>query len=235
MSASVTVAQTNGQVNTKSNGENHIATYSVNAKGYAVGKIETQIQRNGNNFSIESTTKPSGLAAILLGGNVTDRCEFLINTKQTVTGQNYQSSKKGNTEFGGKIDYDHASRKINYATGQRDDMPAGYLLDNCNFYAAIAIADADIIKNQKIHVLDAEDSRYRSYNFASLENATIDSKFGELKTTKLTLVRESNANRTLTFWLSDKFKFSPVQIIEQRKSRKVILKLISYINELSTE
>jgi len=209
--------------------------YTVKINGIGAGKVHTQITQDEQNFHIESVTKPNRLAGMLLGGNVVDRCAFSFNTQEHVVGNHYSSTKKGKSSYGGQILYNWDQQQLEFSQitvnePKKTPMPTGFLLDNCNFYAAMALADIDYLKQREIIVLDAKEQRFRGYRFESLQHEVLDTRFGRLDTRKLTLVRSNNSNRHLIFWLSDQYWLAPVMIVDQRKRRKVVAKLRSVIN-----
>lgn len=208
-------------------------TYSVIAKGVSLGNLLTMITRNGedkNNetYTIESITKPSRMAALFLKGQVVERCKYSLGPEQQVIGESYSSLKTGKSSYQGSLVYDWKKRRISYNGLESVDMPIGYILDNCNFYVAVSLKNLEIFKNNQTFVFDAKESKYREYSYVSLENEMLSTKYGELQTQKLTLVRSGNSDRSLIFWLSEKFPLSPLKVVDQRKNRKVVLKLIAY-------
>ena len=206
--------------------------YTVKINGIGAGKVHTKITQDREKFHIESVTKPNRLAGILLGGNVVDRCEFSFNAKQQIVGESYSSIKRGKSSYGGSVLYDRGKQQLVFTQtvsneNKKTPIPKGYLLDNCNFYSAVSLLDAGILKDQEIVVLDAKEQKFRGYRFESLENEVLDTRLGQLETRKLTLVRSNNPNRHLIFWLSDQFLLAPIKVVDQRKSRKVVAKLRS--------
>ena len=230
----VSIAMAEPQLSTvKKNSKTFIYTIKVN--GVGAGKVRTTISQDKQNFQIESVTKPNFLAGMLLGGNVVDYCEFSFNTQTQVVGVNYSSTKIGKSSYGGNVVYQWEKQQLVFSllasnNPKRTPIPAGFLLDNCNFYAAVALVDIEYLKQQEIIVLDVKEQRYRGYRFESLQHEVLGTRFGSLETRKLTLVRSNNANRHLIFWLSDKYLLAPVMIVDQRKSRKVVAKLYSLID-----
>jgi hypothetical protein len=206
--------------------------YSIKINGIGAGKIHTQITQDHQKFHIESVTKPNRLAGMLLGGNIVDNCSFSFNGEQQIVGESYSSSKKGKSSYGGRVLYDRRKHQLIFSqTASKENkmtpIPEGYLLDNCNFYAAVSLLDVEYLRDREIIVLDAKEQKFRGYRFESLENEVLDTRLGQLDTRKLTLVRSNNANRHLIFWLSDQYLLAPIQVVDQRKKRKVVEKLRS--------
>lgn len=230
----VSIAMAEPQFSTvKKNSKTFIYTIKVN--GVGAGRVHTKISQDKQNFQIESVTKPNFLAGILLGGNVVDYCEFSFNTQAQIVGVSYSSTKRGKSSYGGNVLYQWEKQQLAFSlltsnNSKKTPIPAGFLLDNCNFYAAVALVDIEYLEHKEIKVLDVKEQKYRGYRFESLQREVLDTRFGPLETRKLTLVRSNNANRHLIFWLSDKYLLAPVMIVDQRKSRKVVAKLYSVID-----
>ena len=204
--------------------------YSVRVKGFSLGKLITKITKSGEFFEIESRTKSNGMVALVLGGEAVDHCEYSLGPENQMIGESYTSHKDGKSGYHASLGYDWELRKIIYNDLTKEDMPHGYILDNCNFYVAAALSNINVFKEHQIYVFDAKDARYREFKFVSLEHEILNTKLGKFETKKLTLVREDNPDRRLIFWLSYEHPYSPLMVVDQRKNKKVVLKLIAYNN-----
>ena len=202
--------------------------YSVKAQGFSLGKLITNISKKGELYTIESTTKPNGMVAFILGGEAVDHCEYSLGPEKQMIGKSYTSHKDGKSSYHASLDYDWDQRQIIYNDNNIEKMPHGYILDNCNFYVAVALSGLRFFKEHRIYVFDAKEARYREFQFASVENETLSIKLGKFETQKLTLVRADNPDRRLTFWLSEGHPYSPLMVVDQRKNKKTVLKLIAY-------
>lgn len=183
-----------------------------------LGNLETHIQTDGNNqYSVHSKTKTQGLAAILLGSNIEETCDFKTNNNQVISQQyNSGQSKNGNYDF--EVQFDWEQRKINFKDTTLD-MPQGYVVDNCNFPFAAAFSKGDELKDKIIYVVDGKSKRIRGYKFSSLSDEILETQLGKLNTLKVVLERELRPDRTFTFWLAKEKQFMPVKMEEKRESR----------------
>lgn len=192
--------------------------------GSAVGHIETQIQRKNNSYNIYSTTKAEGIASILMGGNLVQKCHFDAQ-KNMISSKTFTSEKQGKNSYTNTIDYDWKKLKINFNKGQQAlDMPNGYIVDNCNFQFAAAFSKQNLLKKDSIYVIDGKKKRIRGYRFLSSNKERINTPLGEFDTTKIVLHRELDKKKQLTFWLADDRPYYPIKFMDSRKgSDRVML------------
>lgn len=183
-----------------------------------LGQVETSLTQSDNGYVIESVTKAQGMAAIIIGSNRQEACEFEIANGQAVT-KTYSGGRVGKTDY--QVDYDWEDRKVNFDSGDSLDMPDGLLFDNCMFWFAAALLKGEGFAEQSTYVVDGRSKRIRGYKLRSKESETIETAVGEKDVIKVVLERELRPGRTVTFWLSPDDQFLPLRIQESRKSRTI--------------
>lgn len=181
-----------------------------------LGNLETVITQTDQGYQVASNTKAQGLAAILLGSNFFENCEFNINQTQ-IQAMQYSGGSGKSVDY--QVSYDWQERKVHFNDGESLDMPNGYVVDNCNFSLAAALSEGQALDEATLYVVDGKKKRIRGYNFKSLSEESIETEIGELKTLKVVLEREFREGRTFTFWLATDYSFLPVKMEEKRKSR----------------
>lgn len=182
-----------------------------------LGKIETNLTESSDGYAIETLTKTQGMAAIIMGSNYQESCEFQVKDGLAVA-KDYKGGRVGKTDYA--ISYDRVGRKINFDSGDTLDMPEGYVVDNCMFWFAAALLREEGFTNDKpIYVVDGKSKRIRGFKLRSKGEEWIDTALGGRKVFKVILERELRPNRTLTFWLSPEDQYLPLRIEESRKSR----------------
>lgn len=187
-----------------------------------LGRVENSLMATDNGYAIKSTTKAQGMAAIVLGSNEQQSCEFDVLDGQTVSTK-YNGGRIGKTDY--EVDFDWSNRKAHFndkkqsENNQTIDLPNGYIVDICSMSFAIALLKGNIPDSKSLHVVDGKNKRIRAYKLRSSDDETIETKLGEKKITKVVFERESRPERTLTFWLSHDDEYLPLRMQFSRKSR----------------
>lgn len=185
-----------------------------------LGRVENILKATDNGYSIETITKAQGMAAIIMGSNEQQSCEFEVQDGKAIS-QKYQGGRIGETDY--KVDFDWPQRKafFNDTNGSREsvDLPEGYIVDNCSMWFAVALLQGDIADSQSLYVVDGKNKRIRGYKLRSTSNEILGTKLGNKNVTKVVFERELRSDRTLTFWLSHEDEYLPLKMQESRKSR----------------
>lgn len=183
-----------------------------------LGKVETNLSTTENGYLIESVTKAQGMAAIIIGSNLQEACEFDIIDGQAVS-KRYSGGRIGKTDY--SVAYDWEQRKVKFDSGDSLDMPKGYLVDNCMFWFAAALLKGEGFSEQSTYVVDGKSKRIRGFVLRTKSDETIETLVGSKEVVKVVLERELRPGRTLTFWLSPDDQYLPLRIEESRKSRTI--------------
>jgi len=181
-----------------------------------LGKAQTTLTKTDTGFSAVSQTKAQGIAAILLGSNFQESCDFVIEHDQVVS-DNYSGGRRDNTDY--QVNFDWKDRKIKFSDGESLDMPKGYVVDNCNMPFAAAMLKGDGLSKQTLYIVDGKSKRIRGYNLKSTNEEILETNFGEIETVKVVLERELIPERTITLWLSPQNSHVPLKMEERRKKR----------------
>ncbi len=199
--------------------------YSVSVYDTKLGVLNTNIVRSDKGYIIHSKTQAEGLAAMLLGGNLSESCSFAVQG-EFIKPLSFQSIKQGKKGYRNMTIYDWQARTITFADHNKIDMPSGYLLDNCNFYFAATLSQVNGFKENPIYVVDGVKNKVRAYKFKKTEKELLQTPSGEIDTIKVILTRLQEPEISFTFWLDAKRHYLPVKMMESRKRRKMVLSLI---------
>ena len=198
---------------------------SIKSKTYGnatLGKFANVFTKTETGYNVKTVTKTQGIAAIILGSNEQQTCDFSYdsnNNKATPTSYSGGTLKKEKY----RVNFDWEKRTLQFENGESLDMPDGYILDVCSMPFAISLAQGRGLEEQTIYAVDAKQKRIRGYNVASSENEIVETPLGEMDTIKVVLQRELRPDRTLTFWLSTKHQYIPVKVENKRKSRTITM------------
>lgn len=216
------VAQTTNQTQGHSNELNAIAlSYTVNLVSSrlgnaTVGQLQTTLTQNNGRYAANSTTKAQGLAAILIGSDLQESCEFTIDQGRALS-HKYAGGSKESNDY--QVSYDWEERKINFEDGESLDMPPGHIIDLCNMPFAAALLKDDGLAGEVLYVLDGKKKRIRGYKLRSSNQETLETPLGPMASIKIVLEREFNPDRTFSLWLSPDHDYMPIKMEDARSSR----------------
>lgn len=181
-----------------------------------LGRIQTSVSTTDSGYQIDSVTKFQGMATIFSGSNLRESCEFTLEGGRAIP-QKYEGGKIKSTDY--VVGFDWQNRKLSFDEEEPQDMPEGYVVDNCAMWFAMALMRGEGLEEELVYVVDGKKRRIRSFRFKSLEDDTIETKIGEKEVLKLVLERDLRPERTITFWLSKEDQYVPLQMQEKRESR----------------
>lgn len=185
-----------------------------------LGRVENMLKITENGYSMKSVTKAQGMAAIVLGSNQQQSCEFEVLDGKAVS-QKYDGGRVGKTDY--NVDFDWDGRKAHFkdkkGSSETIDLPEGYIVDNCSMWFAVALLKGELPSNQSMYVVDGKNKRIRGFKLRSSNDETLTTKLGDKHVTKVVFEREQRPGRTLTFWLSHDDEYLPLKMQESRKSR----------------
>ena len=231
LSLLVTPMKSNAQTNPTAEFDEISITYklSIQSKSYGnatLGKLTNTLSKTDNGFSAKSVTKTQGIAAILIGSNEQQSCDFIMENGLAIP-QRYSGGTLKKDQY--DVAFDWQKKTITFEGGESLDMPKGYVLDICSMPFAFALQQGKKLDQQATYVVDGKKKRVRGYTQASSEEVIIDTPLGKKKTIKIVLQRELRPDRILTLWLSVEDQYIPVQIEEKRKSRTTTM-VVSAMN-----
>lgn len=184
-----------------------------------LGKIETVLSKTADGYRVSSATKAQGIAAILMGSNYQEACNFSIDNGRAVS-SSYAGGRRDLSDY--QVSYDWPGRTITFEHGDSKelmDMPQGYVVDNCNMMFAAALLGETEQLDESLYIVDGNKKRIRGYRLKSSTEEEISTDFGNFNTRKVVFERELKPERTLTFWLSPEYSYVPLKMVERRNKR----------------
>lgn len=191
-----------------------------------LGKFQTEINKTDDGYTVLSALKGQGLAAILMGSNYQESCNFRVDQGRAIS-NSYSGGRQNLEDY--EVNFDWDERKINFSDGESLDMPKGYVVDNCNMPFAAAILKGEGLAEQPLYIVDGKKKRIRGYNLKSRDQEVISTKIGEIGTVKIVLERELHPERTITLWLSPENAYVPLKMEERRRKRTTTM-MVDQIN-----
>lgn len=185
-----------------------------------LGRIETKLRETDSGYSVSSVTKVQGMAAILIGSNEEQNCEFNIENQRAIP-KTYEGGRIGKKDY--EVDFDWSNRRLSFNGDEALDMPQGYIVDNCSMFFAAALLKQRGLDDEALYVVDGKSKRVRGYTLQSTTEEVLETKLGDKPTVKMVLQRETVPERTTTFWLSPQDQYIPLKVEEKRKSRTTTL------------
>jgi hypothetical protein len=199
--------------------------YKVRARGFNVGRLKTKIERNGDHFKVETHTVASRLVSLLVKGKLQDECEFRLLNDASLKSISYATQRTGKKGYKKSLEYDWLTKSIVYQDNSSYGFPSEYLLDNCNFYMAVALSQGRGAIAKPFKVLDAREHRSRGFSIESIEQQEIKTVFGVLPTIKITMNRTDSDSRRSIFWVSREFPLSPLKVRDERDGKVTTISL----------
>ena len=181
-----------------------------------LGRTETILTRNATGYSVHTKTKAQGLAAIIIGSNEQQYCEFIVEQDRAIS-NSYSGGRTDSNDY--QVDFDWQQRKINFNSGDSLDMPQGYVVDSCNMPFAASLLYHDGVADDVMYVVDGRKKRIRGYKLKSTSTESLETSIGKKETLKIVLEREFIPQRTFTIWLSPEWAYVPLKMEEKRRSR----------------
>ena len=207
--------------------DNFKLIYSVKLGSTELGRLVTQVSQKDGRYYVESQTIAEGLASILLGGVVTEYCEFQLSNDLQVRPDTYKREKTGRGAYQISAKFAWDANQVRYESGDIIGIPsAGYVLDNCSVPYAFMTANAEsLTKYPYIHIIGGD--RIRHYESIEVSQETIETRFGEMDTTRIDQHRVNRPDRSLTIWVAPQYKNIAIKIVERRTSRVTTMELKS--------
>ena len=184
-----------------------------------LGRTETILSKNDSGYEVLTKTKAQGLAAIIMGSNEQQSCDFSIKEGRAIS-NSYSGGREDSSDY--KVDFDWQQRKISFNSGDSLDMPQGYVVDSCNMPFAASLLyqhEAHEAHDEVMYVVDGRNKRIRGYKLKSTSSESLETSIGKQETLKIVLEREFNPQRTFTIWVAPKWAYVPLKMEEKRSSR----------------
>lgn len=181
-----------------------------------LGRTETILTKGDSGYAVRTKTKAQGLAAIIIGSNEQQSCDFSIEDGRAIS-KNYSGGRTDSNDY--HVDFDWEQRKISFNSGDALDMPQGHVVDSCNMPFAASLLFQQGTNSEVLYVVDGRNKRIRGYKLKSTSPESINTSIGEQDTLKIVLEREFNPQRTFTIWLAPQWAYVPLKMEEKRPSR----------------
>ena len=213
---------TNTQSQTVKELESLVVTYklSIQSSSYGnatLGKFTNTLEKTDAGYTVTSVTKTQGLAAIIIGSNEQQSCDFSINDDGSSTPERYAGGTLKKDKY--HVNFNWDEKTISFENGESLDMPEGYILDICSMPFALALNQGKGLDQQPLYIVDGKKKRVRGYTLLSSQEIEIETPLGNKETLELVLQRELRPDRTLTLWLSIDDGYTPVKVEEKREHR----------------
>ena len=183
-----------------------------------LGKFTNTFKKTDAGYSVNAVTKAQGIAAIMIGSNEQQSCDFTFDQSALkATPVNYAGGTLKKEKY--RVNFNWEDQIFQFGTDETLDMPDGYIIDNCSMPFALALAQGKGLADKTMYIIDGKKKRIRGYNLVSSDNEKIETPLGDMETVKVVLQRELRPDRQLTLWLSVNDQFMPVKVEEKRKSR----------------
>ena len=200
-------------------------TYEVRLYETELGNLVTRLNRNGGTYEVQSETRAEGLAAILLGGTLREKCEFSVSDSLEVKPRRYSIEKEGSDAYSHSAQFLWEDMKVEYDSGRSLDIPlAGYVIDNCTVPYAFAAADKIMLKKYPyIHILGGESLRH--YEDIKVSQEMVEVPAGKFKTVRIDQKRVGADDKKLSIWVAPAKQNIAVRIEERRSFRVTTMEL----------
>jgi len=200
-------------------------TYEVRLYETELGNLVTELNREGDTYEVLAETRAEGLAAILLGGTLREKCRFSVSDSMEVRPRQYTIEKEGSDAYSHSAEFLWEQMKVKYVSGRSLDIPlAGYVIDNCTVPYAFAAADKIALKEYPyIHILGGKHLRH--YEDIQISRETVEVPAGEFDTVRIDQQRVGSGDKKLSIWVAPSKQNIAVRIEERRKFRVTTMEL----------
>jgi len=181
-----------------------------------LGRTETILTKQDIGYAVHTKTKAQGLAAIIIGSNEQQSCQFSVEQGRAVS-NSYSGGRTDSSDY--QVEFDWEQRKIGFNSGDSLDMPQGYVVDSCNMPFAASLFYQQGSSDEIMYVVDGRKKRIRGYKLKSTSSESLETSIGTQETMKIVLEREFNPQRTFTIWLAAEWAYVPLKMEEKRPSR----------------
>lgn len=201
-------------------------TYSVRLYETELGNLVTELNRTGDTYSVKTETRAEGLAAILLGGTVREKCEFALADDLEIRPRQYKVEKVGRNAYSHSAEFLWPEMKVRYDDGKILEIPlAGYVIDNCTVPFAFVAADTIAQKDYPyIHILGG--TRLRHFEGLKVTREQVEVPAGKFETIRFDQQRVGSADKTLSIWVAPDKHNIVVKMEERRRFRVTTIELL---------
>lgn len=201
------------------------ATYSVQRNGFQIGLADIHLTRKPDGtYSYQSTTQPTGLAALFFGDVITESSEFNMVDGQARSSHYRYTHTGGHHDKSEEITFNWATHKAEYISdGHRRQLKiSGDVADRALAQLEISL---DLTAGKlagSYQVLDH--GKITDYRMQRESEATLRTPNGSYRTVKVAR-KDAKNKRVTTFWLAPNLDYLPAKI-EQTEPGKATISLV---------
>ncbi len=201
------------------------ATYTVLAKGMAVGETKTKLSYNQQHYTYQKTTTANGLAALLSGDTLSESSQGSVVNENIVPEQYRQQHKNKRKNKTDSFVF-NSPTQIN---GQYNDtayqltVPAG-TLDAAAM--ELNLMD-DLAAGHTLNYPIASKGKLQRYRFQKLGKETISVPAGTFECEKVAVAHAGGQQKT-TLWLAPSLNYAIVQVSHQENGDTLETRLNHY-------
>jgi len=201
-------------------------TYNVKLYNTQLGNLVTRLTKDGSTYRAEAETRAEGLASILLGGTLRERCEFVLSDSLELKPRTYSIEKEGSDPYKHSAEYFWEDNEVRYESGRSLHIPLeGYVIDNCTVPYAFAAAEQITLKEYPyLHILGGK--RLRHYEDIKVSRETVEVPAGSFEAIRIDQQRVGSDDKTLTVWVAPAEQNLAVKIEERRRFRVTTMELL---------
>jgi hypothetical protein len=203
------------------------AEYDVIRNGNKIGERTHALHKRENGYLFEARTHTTGLAALLIPGEVTERSFWLLNNNH-VQPQRYEYLDSSDSSRTTRLQFDWQRRHVTNRVGNEAwgmDIPVD-TQDKFGYMLALMhdLQHGNTVPEYQV----ADGGRLKTYRFVSKGKVLLDTALGKLETIKLQRIRADKKNRKVFIWCAPSLGYLPVKI-ERHKKDTVYTMLIQKI------
>lgn len=197
--------------------------YTVRLGSTKLGTLITSLRKIEEGYEVQSETRAEGLAALLVGGSLYERCRFDV-TEDGLKPLTYGVVSETRRAYKRDVSFDWSTRSISFSSGESVPMPdSGFLIDNCSFPFAVMLSASELSRQKQIHLVGGK--RIRQFENITVTREGLSTPLGTFDTLRVQQQRVGKPERKLTMWLAVERQHLPVKIVEERKSRTTTMVL----------
>lgn len=207
------------------------ATYEVSSEGDKLGTAVRKLNRNGDSWRLQITSK---LKKWLLSLKSNEHSDFLIEQNQLFTKEFYTHTKVSFKKK--KVIQQNFDWQNKLETGRKDkktwSLPIEHHLFDRSTHMLKLRSDLLLNKQAFDYPISYKGKR-KTYSYSKQEVETIATKFGEFETIKM--VRTSGDDSAFSIWLSPELNYFPVKIAQFEQDKPDVVMTLTKLQFLTPE
>ena len=172
--------------------------YAVSYGKKNVGNLEISIRNEDGGYTLESITKPTRVARLVLKEH-TSNTKFIWRNEALVL-HSAVEKLEGKKSYDRGFTFDFDNYTIELAEGKTATFKEGDEFESVTFPLLLMHRDVDSIEGMEVR--EVSPKRLRSYTYDALEEETVNVPAGEFTSWKITRFRSDRPEDTVTVWLN---------------------------------